>query len=324
MREKEQQEDRSLSSTDVRYRTTDVDGMKIFYREVGAPSAPSLLLLHGFPTASHMFRELISLLADRFHFVAPDLPGFGRSDMPSRESFSYTFDNLARTIDRFTDVIGLFQFAMYIFDYGAPVGFRIACNRPERVKAIISQNAYEEGLSTGWNSFREYWRKPTPEAREALRSAFTPETTLYQYTQGVVDRSLVSPDGPSLDDYYLARQQAQDVQLDLFLDYATNVALYPKFQAYFRENNPPLLAVWGRNDPYFLPAGAKAFKRDIPNAEIHLLDTGHFALETHCTEIATIISAFFKRKFRSEWPGTDGDLDSASSKSGEHVCVYCY
>jgi pimeloyl-ACP methyl ester carboxylesterase len=306
MHEKEQQEDRSLSSTGVRYRTTDVDGMKIFYREAGAPSAPALLLLHGFPTASHMFRELISLLADRFHLVAPDLPGFGQSDMPSRESFRYTFDNLARTVDRFTDVIGLFQFALYIFDYGAPVGLRIACHRPERVKAIISQNgnAYEEGLSTGWNSLREYWRNPTPEVREALRSAFTPETTLYQYTHGVADRSLVSPDGPSLDEYYLARPHAQDVQLDLFLDYATNVALYPKFQTYFREHTPPLLALWGRNDPYFLPAGAEAFKRDISNAEIHLLDTGHFALETHCAEIAVKIGAFLK---------------SASSKTREHA-----
>jgi pimeloyl-ACP methyl ester carboxylesterase len=312
--------------TEIRYHTTDIDGVKIFYREAGSPGAPALLLLHGFPTASHMFRDLIPLLGNRFHIVAPDLPGFGQSDMPSRESFRYTFDHLARTIDRFINVIGLSQFALYIFDYGAPVGLRIACNHPERVKAIISQNgnAYEEGLSTGGNFLREYWRKPTLEAREALRSAFTLETTLYQYTQGAADRSLVSPDGPSLNDYYLARLHAKDVQLDLFLDYATNVALYPEFQAYFRKNNPPLLAVWGWNDPYFLPAGAKAFKRDIPNAEIHLLDTGHFALETHCTEIATMIGAFLKRQLRSERQGADGDLDSASPKSGEHVCVYCY
>jgi pimeloyl-ACP methyl ester carboxylesterase len=243
-----------------------------------------------------MFRDLIPRLAHRFRLVAPDLPGFGQSDMPSRERFSFTFDNLAQVIDQFCQSVGLSRFALYIFDYGAPVGLRIALKRPERVTAIVSQNgnAYEEGLSAGWNSLREYWQKPTKEGREALRSAFTPETTLYQYLQGVTDTSLASPDGPALDNYYLARPDAHELQLDLFLDYASNVALYSDFQNYFRTHKPPLLAVWGRNDPYFVPAGAEAFKRDIPNAEIHLLDTGHFALETHGAQIAAIMTAFLE------------------------------
>jgi len=281
--------------TTVRYRTVEVDGIKIFYREAGPQGAPALLLLHGFPTASHMFRDLIPLLSQHFRLVAPDLPGFGQSDMPSRDTFQYTFDNLAQVIDRFTEHVNLKRFGLYIFDYGAPVGLRIALKHPERITAIISQNgnAYEEGLSTGWNSLRDYWKKPTDEGRNALRSAFTVETTLYQYLTGVADPSLVSPDGPALDNFYLARPGAHELQLDLFTDYASNVALYPKFQTYFRTHKPPLLAVWGRNDPYFLPAGAEAFKRDIPDAQIHLFDTGHFALETHSTEIATKITAFF-------------------------------
>ena len=297
----QEREDLSAVETIVRYHTVNVGGIKIFYREAGRTDAPALLLLHGFPSASHMFRDLIPLLADRFHLVAPDLPGFGQSEMPSRESFRYTFDNLALVIDQFSEMVGLSRFGLYIFDYGAPVGLRIALKHPERVTAIISQNgnAYEEGLSAGWSSLREYWQKPTREGREALRSAFTPETTLYQYVQGVADASLVSPDGPSLDNYYLARPGAHEAQLDLFLDYATNVALYPKFQIYFRTHKPPLLAVWGRNDPYFLPAGAEAFKRDIPSAQVHLLDTGHFALETHSAEIAFTITSFFEPLFKS-------------------------
>ena len=286
-----------MSRPIIRYRTAKVGAIKLFYREAGKPEAPTLLLLHGFPSASHMFRDLIPLLADRFRLVAPDLPGFGQSDMPSRESFRYTFDNVARVIDQFTDVLGLTQFALYVFDYGAPVGWRMAHNHPERITAIITQNgnAYEEGLSAGWSSFREYWRNPTRERREALRSALTPEATRYQYLHGVADPSLVSPDGMALDNYYLARPGADEVQLDLFLDYASNVALYPQFQSYFRTRQPPLLAVWGRNDPYFLPAGAEAFKRDIPDARIELLDTGHFALETHSAEIADLISDFLDR-----------------------------
>ena len=286
--------------TAINYRTAEVDGLKIFYREAGPADAPTLLLLHGFPSAGHMFRDLIPLLAERFHLVAPDLPGFGQSDMPSRDSFKYTFDNLAAAISRFTEVIGQRRFAIYIFDYGAPVGLRIAAKHPERITAIISQNgnAYEEGLSEGWSPIQAYWREPTQANRDALRSFLAPETTRFQYTHGVSDPSLVSPDGRSLDDYYLTRPGAHEVQLDLFLDYASNVALYPAFHAYFRNHQPPFLAVWGKNDPFFLPAGAEAFKRDIPGAEIRFFDTGHFALETHCAEIAAAIRDFLDRTTR--------------------------
>jgi len=282
--------------TAINYRTAEVDGLKIFYREAGRADAPTLLLLHGFPSAGHMFRDLIPRLAERFHLVAPDLPGFGQSDMPARDDFKYTFDNLAAVIGRFTDVIGLKRFAIYIFDYGAPVGLRIAAKHPERITAIISQNgnAYEEGLSEGWDPIRTYWRTPTQANRDALRGFLTTETTLFQYTHGIADPSLVSPDGRSLDDHYLARPGAHEAQLDLLLDYASNVALYPDFHAYFRNHQPPLLAVWGKNDPFFLPAGAEAFKRDIPGADVRFFDTGHFALETHCAEIAAVIRDFLK------------------------------
>jgi pimeloyl-ACP methyl ester carboxylesterase len=286
--------------TTVNYRTAEVDGLDIFYREAGSTDAPTLLLLHGFPSAGHMFRDLIPLLADRFHLVAPDLPGFGQSDMPSRNGFRYTFDNLAKVIDRFTEITGFERFAIYIFDYGAPVGLRIAAKHPERITAIISQNgnAYEEGLSEGWNPIQVYWREPTQANRDALRSFLAPETTLFQYTHGVSDPSLVSPDGRSLDDHYLARPGAHEAQLDLLLDYASNVALYPDFHAYFRNHQPPFLAVWGNNDPFFLPAGAEPFKRDIPGAEVRFFDTGHFALETHCAEIAAVIRDFLDRMLR--------------------------
>ena len=278
----------------AKYRLADVDGVKVFYREAGSPGAPKLLLLHGFPSASHMFRNLIPLLADKFHIVAPDLPGFGQSDMPPRDRFSYTFDHIAGIIDRFTEVIGFDRFAIYVFDYGAPTGFRIAVRHPERITAIISQNgnAYEEGLSEGWTPIRAYWRDPSAANREALRAFLTPETTRWQYTHGVADETLVSPDGQNLDNYYLARPGAHDVQLDLFGDYKSNVALYPSFQQYFRTHQPPFLAVWGKNDPFFLPPGAEAFKRDIPKAVVRFLDTGHFAVETHAREIAESIRDF--------------------------------
>ena len=278
----------------MRYRAIDVGGLDVFYREAGEVGAPNLLLLHGFPTSSHMFRDLIPLLADRFRIVAPDLPGFGRTAMPPRDQFAYTFDNLARVVDRFTELVGLDRFAIYVFDYGAPTGFRVAMGHPERITAIISQNgnAYEDGLSDGWDPIRAYWRDPSQANREALRALLTPEATLWQYTHGAPDATAVSPDGYSLDDFYLRRPGADEIQLDLFRDYASNVALYPAFQNYFRTYRPPLLAVWGRNDPFFLPAGAEAFRRDIPGADIRFVDTGHFALETHVGPIAAAIREF--------------------------------
>ncbi len=280
--------------TAVGYRTTNVDGFKIFHREAGPPAAQKLLLLHGFPSASHMFRDLIPLLADQFHIVAPDLPGFGNSDMPGR---GCTFNRIAETIDRFTEIIGFDRYAVYVFDYGAPTGFRLAAKHPERIEAIISQNgnAYEEGLSEGWNPIRAYWRDPSGANREALRAFLKPETTVWQYTHGVPEAALVSPDGYSLDNYYLGRPGADEMQLDLFGDYKSNVALYPTFQSYFRTHKPPFLAVWGQNDPFFLPTGAEAFKRDIPDAIVRFFDTGHFALETHASEIAAAIRDFLRR-----------------------------
>jgi len=277
--------------TAIAYQTADVDGFKIFYREAGAPGAPKLLLLHGFPSASHMFRDLIPLLADRYHIVAPDLPGFGKSDLPLR---GFTFDRIADTIDRFTEVIGFERYAIYVFDYGAPTGFRLALKHPDRITGIISQNgnAYEEGLSDGWNPIRTYWQDPSQANRAALRDFLKPEATVWQYTHGVADPTSVSPDGYSLDNFYLARPGADELQLDLFGDYKSNVALYPAFQNYFRTAKPPLLATWGKNDPFFLPVGAEAFRRDIPGATVRFFDTGHFALETHATEIAAAIRDF--------------------------------
>jgi len=293
--------DREVASEEVfmapvRYRTANVDSFKIFYREAGSADAPKLLLLHGFPSAGHMFRDLIPLLAERFHIVAPDLPGFGQSDMPPREKFSYTFDNIARVIERFTEVIGFDRFAVYVFDYGAPTGFRLAVRYPERISAIISQNgnAYEEGLSEGWTPIKAYWQDASPANRNALRAFLTPETTRWQYTHGVPDPTIVSPDGQNLDNFYLARPGADEIQLDLFGDYKSNVALYPSFQDYFRTHKPPFLAVWGKNDPFFVPPGAEAFKRDNPRAVVRFFDTGHFALETHAREIADSIRDFLK------------------------------
>ena len=241
-----------------------------------------------------MFRDLIPLLADDFHLVAPDLPSFGKSGMPAPDEFEYTFDHLADVIDHFTEVIGLDRFAIYVFDYGAPVGFRIATRHPDRITAIITQNgnAYEEGLSDGWGPVQAYWKDPSPANRDAVRTMVQPETTIWQYTHGVADLTRVSPDGYGLDNYYLARPGADEIQLDLLLDYASNIALYPAFHEYFRTSRPPLLAVWGSNDPFFIPPGAEAFKRDIPDADVRFVPTGHFALETHVEEIANAIIDF--------------------------------
>ncbi len=281
----------------VRFHTVAVDGTDIFYREAGDRSRPTILLLHGFPTASHMFRDLIPQLAADYHVIAPDLPGFGQSAMPARDAFAYTFDNLANVIDRFTEVVGLARFGIYVCDYGAPVGLRIAARHPERITAIITQNgnAYLEGVSEAFNPVQAYWADPSDANRAALRGFLAPETTLYQYTHGVSDVALVSPDGRTLDDAYLARPGNDEIQLDLLLDYASNVAAYGDFQAYFRTQRPPLLAVWGRNDPFFVPAGAEAFRRDLPRADIRFFDTGHFALETHAVEIGAAIREFLGR-----------------------------
>jgi pimeloyl-ACP methyl ester carboxylesterase len=280
----------------VNFRKVNADGTNIFFREAGPKDAPAILLLHGFPSASHMFRDLIPLLADRFHVIAPDLPGFGQSDMPRHDEFAYTFDNIARVIDRFTEIVGLARFAIYVFDYGAPTGFRLATWHPDRITAIISQNgnAYTEGLSDGWQPIRAYWEDPSQANRDALRAFLTPETTVWQYTHGVADPTAVSPDGYSLDNFYLARPGADEIQLDLFGDYKSNVSLYPSFHKYFRSHKPPFLAAWGKNDPFFLPAGAEAFKRDMPEAVVRFFDTGHFALETHAADIAAAIREFLR------------------------------
>jgi len=283
--------------TSVRFKKVATDGTSIFYRQAGPAGAPKLLLLHGFPTSSHMFRDLIPLLADRYHIVAPDLPGFGLSELPQR---GLTFDGVAQTIDRFTEAVGFDRYAIYVFDYGAPTGLRLAVKHPERITAIISQNgnAYVEGLSDGWNPIRAYWENNSPANREALRQFLSPEATIWQYTHGVPDVTAVSPDGYTLDNYYLGRAGVAELQLDLFGDYRNNVALYPRFQEYFRKHRPPLLAAWGKNDPFFLPAGAEAFKRDLPEATVRFFDTGHFALETHVVEIAALIREFLATSTR--------------------------
>jgi len=286
----------------TRYKQATVDGNKIFYREAGPEKAAAILLLHGFPTSSHMFRNLIPALADRYHVVAPDLPGFGFSDAPDRRRFRYTFENLAKVIDGFVQSIGLKRHAIYVFDYGAPVGLRLALAHPERITAIISQNgnAYEQGLSEGWNPIQRYWKEPSEANRTALRDFLKPEATKWQYVHGVQDETLVAPEAYQLDSALLRRPANDEIQLDLFLDYASNVALYPKFQEYFRVKQPAVLAVWGKNDPFFLPPGAEAFKRDIPGAEVHFYNTGHFALETHYREIGDAILDFLARKLTKQ------------------------
>ncbi|MDB5575889.1 MAG: Hydrolase, alpha/beta fold family protein [Bradyrhizobium sp.] len=290
----------------VHYRTVDVDGLEIFYREAGDADAPTLLLLHGFPTSSHMFRTLIPLLEDRFHLIAPDLPGFGKSAAPSNSAFTYTFDNVAKVMTRFTERLGLDRFAIYIFDYGAPTGLRMALHHPERVTAIISQNgnAYEAGLSDEWNFMRRYWNDPSEENRNAQRAQFEPAFVLSQYMTGVSDPALVSPDDPALDSHYLERENVHEAQLDFILDYASNVELYPAFHAYFREHQPPLLAIWGKNDPYFIPPGAEAFKTDLPDAIVGFVDSGHFALETHVGEIAREIGTFWTHAVEKKEPAS--------------------
>lgn len=271
-----------------------VDGVRIFYREAGDKHAPTLLLLHGFPSSSFMYRQLIPKLAANYHVVAPDYPGFGFSDSPSRDRYTYTFAHLATTLEHFTDAVGLERYALQVFDYGAPVGWRMAVDRPERVTAIISQNgnAYEEGFSPFWDPIKQYWQAPTEQHRTALLDAFKPEAIKWQYTQGVKNPDAVAPETYTLDAALIARPGNLDIQLDLIGDYANNARQYPLYHRYFREHRPPLLAVWGKNDPIFQPAGATAFKQDLPDASVHFYDTGHFALETHVDEIAAEILRF--------------------------------
>ena len=272
----------------------DADGVSVFYREAGPPDAPVVLLLHGFPTSSFQYRELIPRLAGRYRVIAPDLPGFGFTEIPPTRHYPYSFDALAHTILAFTDALHLDRYALYVFDYGAPTGFRLAMARPERVTAIVSQNgnAYEEGLGDAWAPIRRYWSEPTSENRETVRKALSPEGLRWQYTAGVADPDTIAPEGYTLDAAMIDRPGNMDIQLDLFLDYANNVKLYPAFQEYFRKSKPPLLAIWGKHDPFFIPAGAEAYRRDNPNAVVELLDTGHFALETHVEEIAAAMRQF--------------------------------
>jgi pimeloyl-ACP methyl ester carboxylesterase len=281
----------------TRYKSRQVGDVNVFYREAGPVDAPVILLLHGFPTASHMFRDLIPRLADRYRLIAPDLPGFGQTKAPPRGEFDYSFDRLADVIEGFTEALSLDRYALYIFDYGAPVGLRLATRQPERVSAIISQNgnAYDDGFSDQWGPWEAYWRDASDANREACRPSLFPDTIRnWQYGTGA-DPELLSPDGYELDIAYMARPGAEEIQLDLIRDYRNNVALYPDFQSYFREHRPPLLATWGRHDPAFIPPGAEAYKRDLPDADVHLLDTGHFALETHADEIASLIRDFLSR-----------------------------
>jgi AhpD family alkylhydroperoxidase len=282
------------------YHTVDVPdresatSINLFYREAGDKDAPVVLLLHGFPSSSHQYRGLIGRLSDKYRVIAPDLPGFGFSDAPDAKTFRYTFDRLAQIIQAFTDVLDLKRYALYVFDYGAPTGFRLAVARPERVTAIISQNgnAYEEGLSDGWNPIQAYWKDPSAENRASLRGFLAPGTTQFQYQHGESDTSLIAPESFTLDQHFLNREGSDDIQLDLFGDYKANVALYPVFQSYFRQHKPPFLAVWGKNDPFFLPAGAEAFRRDLPSAHVQFVDGGHFPLESHLDEVAGAVRGF--------------------------------
>ena len=283
-------------ATTVKYCKTQVSDLNVFYREAGPKDAPSVLLLHGYPTSSHMYRNLIPLFAEKYHVIAPDLIGFGFSDAPHYKSFDYTFDSLTRYVQGLIDQLELKRFALQVFDYGAPVGYRLAVANPDRITGIISQNgnAYEEGLSGGWDLLRKYWSHPTEDNRNSLRVSSTADSIQWQYFTGVNDKCLVAPESYTVDQIFMDRPENEEIQLDLFKDYASNVALYPTFQKYFREYQPPLLAVWGKNDPYFLPPGAKAFKKDLPKAIVKFYDTGHFALETHGDVIGKDILKFLE------------------------------
>lgn len=287
----------SAADLQVHHRFEQAGDVKVFYREAGPRDAPIVLLLHGYAASSFMYRNLIPLLADGYRVIAPDLPGFGFTEAPARGQYDYTFDQLAKTIGQFTRQLGLDRYAMQVFDYGAPVGWRLAAEHPARISAIISQNgnAYEEGLGAGWAPIQKYWKDPSQANRDALREFATPASIRWQYLEGVPDQTLVAPDAIALEGHLVSRPGNAEVQLDLLLDYASNVEKYPEFQAYFRKHQPPLLAVWGKNDPFFLPAGAEAWKRDIPGADVRFYDTGHLALETHGAEIGAVIRRFLDK-----------------------------
>lgn len=282
----------------VYYRTASVDGIEIFYREAGPKDRPALVLLHGFPTSSHMYRNLIPQLADEYHMIAPDYPGFGQSAMPERATFAYTFENYAAVIDRLLSQLGVIRYALYVMDYGAPVGFRLVSRHSERITALVVQNgnAYDEGIEQFWDPIKAYWQTGGQAEREALRWLTSIKATQWQYTNGVKDTALVSPDAWTMDQVLLDRPGNAEIQLDLFYDYRTNIPLYPRWQAYFREHKPPTLVVWGKNDAIFIAAGAAPYQRDLPDAEVHYFDTGHFALETHGGEIAQLMRNFLQRK----------------------------
>jgi pimeloyl-ACP methyl ester carboxylesterase len=284
----------------------EADGVRVFYRSAGDPTAPVVLLLHGFPASSFMFRELIPRLATDYRVIAPDLPGFGFTEVPAERKYVYSFDALATTIEAFTEALKIDRYAIYVFDYGAPIGFRLAMAHPDRITAIVSQNgnAYAEGLGDAWNPIRAYWAEPTMENRDIIRkNVLTLQGTRWQYTHGVADPDSIPPESYTLDAALLERPGNKEIQLDLFLDYGTNVKLYPKFQEYFRKAKPPVLAIWGKNDPFFIPAGAEAFRKDVPDAQVEFLDTGHFALETHLVEIASAMKEFLRNARRGDEGG---------------------
>jgi pimeloyl-ACP methyl ester carboxylesterase len=288
----------------VLHKTVKVGDLDIFYREAGPKDAPAILLLHGFPTSSQMFRNLIPQLADKYRVVAPDYPGFGHSSMPPHDEFAYTFDNLAKVIDDFTEAVGLTKYALYVQDYGAPIGYRLASAHPQRIAAIVVQNgnAYDEGIDNDfWKPIKAYWKEPESQAkRDAIRNLLTYEATKWQYMTGAPNPELVSPDGPAHDQFLLDRKGNDEIQLDMFLSYGSNPPLYPKWQAYFRERQPPMLIVWGKNDQIFPPAGAEPYKRDLKNVEFHLIDAGHFALETNGEEIASLMRDFLGKRSETE------------------------
>lgn len=287
----------------MNYKYADIDGLKVFYREAGNPKNPAMVLLHGFPSSSHMYRELMEKLADKFYLIAPDYPGFGNTDAPSPTRFTYTFDKLSEVMEKLLISLGVQQFTMFIQDYGSPVGFRIAARHPDWIEAIVSQNgnAYEEGFTGVWDALRTaLWKNRTPETEKPIAGFLTPEGVKWIYSEGTRNPEKINPDNWSIDLFFLGRPENHRIQLDLFYDYRTNVEQYPRWHEYLRKHQPPTLLVWGANDPIFTQEGGRAFQRDVKDAELHMLDTGHFALEDHCDEIASFVRSFYDRKVKGK------------------------